>query len=246
VRACVHRVVPGAAPRRSLVMRLRANPDAALPLTFGPYWRCATVRAFNDRFAATHSSVNEPVRALAAPAPVAAAGASAPSATSLAETVLATADLAAAIVRCLGDDAVALARAELVCTALRDAVAPHWRRMCLALRDAATDRFSGVGLLLPRCIIAADARQWRTLHRCLTGQTCVRVKDQRNMVVQFLVERCTRWEKLRDAYCHKKNLCGHEVRFLFDGQRIGRTASPYALRMDDGDTVDAMMEQVGD
>jgi small ubiquitin-related modifier len=252
VRAVVHRVAPGAA-RRSLVMRLRANPDAALPLTFGPYWRCATVRAFNDRFTATHSSVNEPVRTLApaAPAAVAVAGAGASSAAaaraSPAEAVLATADLAAAIVRFLGDDAAALARVELVCVSLRDAVAPHWRRMCVALSAGAGTNWRGaLRVPLPRCIVAADARQWRTLHRCMTGLMLLRVKDQESCVVQLRVRANMRWRKLADAYCLRKELCRDDVRFLLDGQRVSEEATPYELRIEDGHAVDAMMAQVGD
>jgi small ubiquitin-related modifier len=153
--------------------------------------------------------------------------------------VLSTADLAAAIVRCLGDDAAALARAELVCAALRDAVAPHWRRLCLELvqrRPAA----------LPACIPAGDARQWRTLHRCMTGTVRLVVKDQDNRVVGFNVRRCTKYEKIFNAYCMEKRLQREQVRFLFDGQRINAMSTPYDLRVLDDDSMDAMMEQVGD
>jgi small ubiquitin-related modifier len=142
-------------------------------------------------------------------------------------------------VRCLGDDAAALARAELVCAALRDAVAPHWRRLCLELvqrRPAA----------LPACIPAGDARQWRTLHRCMTGTVRLVVKDQDNRVVGFNVRRCTKYEKIFNAYCMEKRLQREQVRFLFDGQRINATSTPYDLRVLDDDSMDAMMEQVGD
>jgi small ubiquitin-related modifier len=35
------------------------------------------------------------------------------------------------------------------------------------------------------------------------------------------------------------------VRFLFDGTRINPTQTPKDLDMEDGDSIDAMMEQVG-
>jgi hypothetical protein len=75
-----------------------------------------------------------------------------------------------------------------LCAALRDAVAPHWRRLCLELVQRGR-------AALPSCIPAGDARQWRTLHRCMTGTVRLVVKDQNNRVVRFNVRRCTKYEK---------------------------------------------------
>ena len=258
VRACVHRVAPGAAPRRSLVMRMRAHPEAGLPLVFGQYWRCATVREFNARFAATHSSVNEPLRVLPlapAAASVVRRGVSTRSvAISLVEIVLALPELAAAIAHALGDDVKALASAELVCRALRDAVAPHWRRICLACRaDPRPEhlaRFAKLGTPeLPSCIVATDARQWCALlfHLAvLGGSITIKIKDQDFSEVHFKVKRATTFGKIFDAYCTKKHLPRDHVRFQFDGNRIFDVQTPQEMEMEDGDSVDAMMEQVGD
>jgi small ubiquitin-related modifier len=126
----------------------------------------------------------------------------------------------------------------------RAAVAPHWRRLCLALVQRRGGR-SGADVL-PRCIPPHDARQWRTLHRCMTCHVRVRIKDQDNTEVTFKVRRLTDMNKIADAYCQKQRVARDHVRFLFDGRRVGVSDTPYALRMEDGDSIDAMMEQVGD
>ena len=243
VPATLHRVVPCGAARRSLVLRLRAHTQAPLPLTYGLYWRCANVAAFNARFAATHSSVNEPlcVPSAQAVAPVAplttGTGEQLPG--SLAECVLATSDLAALLVAPLGDNAAALARAECVCRALRDAVAPHWRRLCLALVGRHGTE------LLPRCIPPNDARQWRTLHRCMTCDVNLIIRGPEH-AAHFKLRRLTNMDQVFGAYCTKFQLARNSIRFLIDGQRLGRSATPYTLRLAEGDSIDAMMEQVGD
>ena len=35
------------------------------------------------------------------------------------------------------------------------------------------------------------------------------------------------------------------MRFLFDGERIGETQTPKDLGLEDGDSIDVVMEQVG-
>ena len=255
MRACVHRVVPGAVSRRSLVMRMRAHPDATLPLVFGQYWRCATVREFNARFAATHSSVNEPLRVLpssqAAASRVPVRASARRGVVSLMETLLALPELAAAIAHALGDDAKALASAELVCRALRDAVAPHWLRICLACGAAPRpDHLTMYGeLRLPSCIVATDARQWCALLGRLAymrKKIDVSVKDMDTSMVTFKIAPETRLATLFDAYCMKKQYPRDSVRFMFWGNRAGGSETVYSTGMENGDCMDAMMEQVGD
>jgi hypothetical protein len=258
VRACVHRVAPGRVPRRSLVMRLRARPDAELPLVYGPYWRCATVREFNARFAATHSSVNEPVRvsppsqAAASRVPVRASARR--GVVSLMETLLTLPELAAAIAHALGDDVKALARAELVCRALRDAVAPHWRRICLACEPAPRPEHLTryAELELPSCIVATDARQWcfllgRMAHIGKHMSECITVKViEDSMEVHFRVLPGTKCGKIFDAYCMKKQRHRRQLMFLWNGQRAPWEQTLRELEMEDGDAFDCRDEQLGD
>lgn len=246
VHACRHRVVAGS-PRRSLVMRLRANPAAALPLTFGPFWRCLSVAAFNEKFAASRSSVNEPLRTAALPSSAAQTFVQ-PAALSPADSVFAVSDLAAAIAAHLGDDARDLARAELVCVGLFNAVGPHWRRLCVAKATGSRSYDGESQITLPRSIVQADWRQWRALHRCMTGPMRIYVKDQDNKTTIMLVGASAPLESAFKGFCRHAGLDVHSVRFLYEGNRIGRHQTAYELRLDHatGGYVDAMMEQCGD
>mmetsp|Transcript_5941 Transcript_5941/g.26295 ORF Transcript_5941/g.26295 Transcript_5941/m.26295 type:complete len:93 (+) Transcript_5941:62-340(+) len=73
----------------------------------------------------------------------------------------------------------------------------------------------------------------------------LKVKDQDNSEVHFKVRQTTKFEKIFTAFCSRKSLQPGAVRFLFDGQRINPTQTPQDLDMEDGDSIDAMMEQVG-
>ena len=48
------------------------------------------------------------------------------------------------------------------------------------------------------------------------------------------------------AYCKKKGLAIGTVRFVFDGDSIARADTPASLKLEDGDSIDAMMERAGD
>lgn len=61
----------------------------------------------------------------------------------------------------------------------------------------------------------------------------------------FTIKSNTPLKKLMDAYCYKSNKSVSEVRFLFDGTRINPTDTPSSLGMEDNDSIDAMVEQVG-
>lgn len=76
-------------------------------------------------------------------------------------------------------------------------------------------------------------------------QINLKVKDQDNSEVHFKVKMTTKFEKIFNAFCSRKALQPDAVRFLFDGTRINPTQTPKDLDMEDGDSIDAMMEQVG-
>lgn len=63
--------------------------------------------------------------------------------------------------------------------------------------------------------------------------------------MHFKVRPSTKFGKVFEAYCQRKALQPNMVRFLIDGERIRADQTPEDLDMDDGDCIDAMMEQVG-
>lgn len=63
--------------------------------------------------------------------------------------------------------------------------------------------------------------------------------------VCFRLKATTPFQKMFDAYASQTKMNVASLRFLFDGTRLNPTQSPGALQMEDGDTVDVYMEQVG-
>lgn len=52
-------------------------------------------------------------------------------------------------------------------------------------------------------------------------------------------------KQIFDAFLQRKSLQPGSVRFLFDGERVREDQTPQELDMEDGDSLDVMMEQVG-
>jgi small ubiquitin-related modifier len=73
----------------------------------------------------------------------------------------------------------------------------------------------------------------------------LKVKAQDGNEVFFKIKRVTQLRKLMDAYCSRQGVSPGTVRFLFDGERILETATPTDLGMEEGDEIDAMVEQTG-
>ncbi|KAL1936432.1 hypothetical protein VTP01DRAFT_566 [Rhizomucor pusillus] len=63
--------------------------------------------------------------------------------------------------------------------------------------------------------------------------------------VFFKIKRSTPLKKLMDAYCERQGKAPGSVRFLYDGNRVAATDTPAQLDMDDGDSIDVMVEQIG-
>ncbi|KAI8927102.1 putative ubiquitin-like protein [Entophlyctis helioformis] len=63
--------------------------------------------------------------------------------------------------------------------------------------------------------------------------------------VFFKIKRSTPLAKLMNAYCERQGKQRDMVRFMFEGQRVPDEATPDTLDMEDGDSIDAMIEQVG-
>ena len=71
----------------------------------------------------------------------------------------------------------------------------------------------------------------------------IKVVDQEGMQVYFQLKTSTSLDKLMDAYCLR--IGQKRFRFLFDGQRILPTNTPKSLEIEDGDVIDAVLEQTG-
>ncbi|KAJ7659427.1 ubiquitin-like protein [Mycena rosella] len=63
--------------------------------------------------------------------------------------------------------------------------------------------------------------------------------------VFFKIKRSTKLSKLQGAYASKVGKDVGSIRFLYDGTRISDDDTPASLDMEDNDTIDVMVEQVG-
>eukprot|EP00741_Cyanophora_paradoxa_P008255 tig00001278_g7985.t1 len=76
-------------------------------------------------------------------------------------------------------------------------------------------------------------------------QIALKVKSQDGNEVHFKIKKSSTLQKLMDAYCQRISQAMGSIRFMFDGQRIQPHQTPEEIGMEDGDEIDAMMEQVG-
>ena len=72
------------------------------------------------------------------------------------------------------------------------------------------------------------------------------MRDQDNSELHFKVRKTTAFVKIFDAYCAWKGLTDDAVKFMFDGQRIPPESTPLLLDLEDGDSIDVMLQQMGD
>ena len=73
----------------------------------------------------------------------------------------------------------------------------------------------------------------------------VKVKDQAGKETYYRVGPGTRINQIKAACCREKVLCVESMRFLFDGRAIGGDDTVSSLGMEDGDQIDAHLEQCG-
>ncbi|KAF9116014.1 hypothetical protein BGX27_005247 [Mortierella sp. AM989] len=71
----------------------------------------------------------------------------------------------------------------------------------------------------------------------------LKVVGQDQSEVFFKIKRSTQLKKLMEAYCERQGKAVASVRFLYDGDRIQPTNTPNELEMEDGDSIDVMVEQ---
>ncbi|GBE86053.1 Ubiquitin-like protein pmt3/smt3 [Sparassis crispa] len=73
----------------------------------------------------------------------------------------------------------------------------------------------------------------------------IKVATQTGEEVFFKIKRNTKLSKLQGAYAAKVGKDVSSIRFLYDGNRINDDDTPASLDMEDNDTIDVMVEQVG-
>ncbi|KAH9895681.1 small ubiquitin-like modifier [Cubamyces lactineus] len=73
----------------------------------------------------------------------------------------------------------------------------------------------------------------------------IKVMTQTGEEVFFKIKRSTKLSKLQGAYANKVGKDVNSIRFLYDGNRIGDDDTPASLDMEDNDSIDVMVEQVG-
>ncbi|KIM63112.1 hypothetical protein SCLCIDRAFT_1214405 [Scleroderma citrinum Foug A] len=73
----------------------------------------------------------------------------------------------------------------------------------------------------------------------------VKVVSSSGDEVFFKIKRNTKLSKLQGAYANKVGKDVASIRFLYDGNRINEDDTPSSLDMEDNDTIDVMVEQVG-
>lgn len=61
----------------------------------------------------------------------------------------------------------------------------------------------------------------------------------------FRVKKTTKMSKIFDTYRGRRGLEANAVRFMYDGRRVNADDTPKTLEMEDGDMVEAFIEQQG-
>ena len=74
----------------------------------------------------------------------------------------------------------------------------------------------------------------------------IKVSSQSYEEILFKVKKSTVFEKIIEKYCDRFNISNRSgVRFIFDGETVNPKRTPEELRMEDGDAVECVIEQVG-
>ena len=80
----------------------------------------------------------------------------------------------------------------------------------------------------------------------ITYIVSLKVRGQDGMEVFFKISSHSPLKRLMKIYAQRQGGTPRAYRFIFDGNRIVETQRPIDLMMEDGDVIDAMLEQLGD
>lgn len=75
-------------------------------------------------------------------------------------------------------------------------------------------------------------------------QINIKVSSQDNETF-FRIKRTTPLGKLMNSFCERNGRAVNSVRFMYDGKRVEAHVTPDDMDMEEGDTIDAMVEQQG-
>jgi len=73
----------------------------------------------------------------------------------------------------------------------------------------------------------------------------LRVLGQDQSEVHFKVKMTTQMGKLKKSYSERQSVPVHNLRFLYDGRRLGDSETPKQLDMEDDDVIEVYQEQTG-
>ncbi|CAD6577065.1 MAG: hypothetical protein CYPHOPRED_000159 [Cyphobasidiales sp. Tagirdzhanova-0007] len=73
----------------------------------------------------------------------------------------------------------------------------------------------------------------------------IKVVDAAHAETFFKIKMSTKLGKLMAAYADRNGQDRASVKFLYDGSRIGADDTPAKLEMEDNDSIDVVIEQVG-
>jgi small ubiquitin-related modifier len=70
-------------------------------------------------------------------------------------------------------------------------------------------------------------------------------QNGKDSMTEFKIKRTTKMGKVFKAYAKVKGKSLEHLKFLLDGERVMPDQTPKMLEMEDGDQIDAFIEQVG-
>ncbi|CAN6647282.1 ubiquitin-like protein Smt3p [Trichomonascus vanleenenianus] len=77
-----------------------------------------------------------------------------------------------------------------------------------------------------------------------TEHISIKVTDS-NTEVYFKIKKTTQLKKVMDTFCKRTGKDPSALRFLYEGERVQPDDTPSSLDLSDGDTIEALSEQVG-
>lgn len=89
------------------------------------------------------------------------------------------------------------------------------------------------------------AAKYNNFTRPINKGMSLRVLGQDNSEMLFRIKKFTPLKKLMHTYCLRTEISMKVVRFRFDGHPVGETDTPASLEMEDGDTIEIYLQQIG-
>jgi len=77
------------------------------------------------------------------------------------------------------------------------------------------------------------------------AQLCLKIKNQQAEELDFKIKTTTKFSKVFENYCNRRQIDRHSVRFFLDNIRIQDDDTAERLEMEDGDEIQCHLEQLG-